>query len=111
MLPVKEKNLKDKWYEIIRIVKAQTDLGLMHYLVDVNYDFIILVKEYLNMIQARAEREVSPNTVKSYCYQLWYFIVFLRIKDLDILDLDGKPDILAQFKLWLKNPYRFYENI
>lgn len=107
----KEQSPKDKWYEIIRIVKAQTDLGLMYYLVDDNYDFITLVKEYLNMIQARAEREVSPNTVKSYCYQLWYFIIFLRIKDLDILDLDGKPDILAQFKLWLKSPYRFYENI
>ena len=111
MIETKEKSPKDKWYEIIRIVKAQTDLGLMYFLVDDNYDFITLVKEYLNMIQARAEREVSPNTVKSYCYQLWYFIVFLRIKDLDILDLDGNPDILAQFKLWLKNPYRFYENI
>lgn len=107
----KEKSPKDKWYEIVKIVKAQTDLGLMYYLVDDNYNFINLVKEYLNMIQARAEREVSPNTVKSYCYQLWYFIIFLKIRDLDILDLDGKPDILSQFKLWLKNPYRFYENI
>ncbi len=111
MIAGKEKSPKDKWYEIIRIVPAQTDLGVMYYLVDDKYNFITLVKEYLNMIQARAEREISPNTVKSYCYQLWYFIVFLRIKDLDILDLDGKPDILAQFKLWLKNPYRFYENI
>ena len=111
MRETKDKSPKDKWYEIIRIVPAQTDLGLMYYLIDDNYNFIELVKEYLNMIQARAEREVSPNTVKSYCYQLWYFIVFLRIKDLDILDLDGKPDLLAQFKLWLKNPYRFYENI
>lgn len=102
---------KDKWYENVRIEKAQMDLGLMYYLVDENYNFITHIKEYLNMIQARAERKVSPNTIKSYCYQLWYFIVFLRIKDLDILDLDGKPDILAQFKLWLKNPYRFYENI
>lgn len=102
---------KDKWYEKVRIEKAQMDLGLMYYLVDENYNFITHIKEYLNMIQARAERKVSPNTIKSYCYQLWYFIVFLRIKDLDILDLDGKPDILAQFKLWLKNPYRFYENI
>lgn len=111
MSKTKEKSPKDKWYEIVRIEKAQTDLGLMYYLVDYNYNFINLVKEYLNMIQARKEREVSPNTAKSYCYQLWYFIVFLKIRDLDILDLDGKPDILAQFKLWLKNPYRFYENI
>ena len=106
-----ENNAKDKWYERIKIVKAQTDSGLMYYLVDNDYNFIYLVKDYLNMIQARAEKEVSPNTIKTYCYQLWYFIVFLEIKNLDILDLDGKPDILAQFKLWLKNPYRFYENI
>lgn len=111
MIETKERSPKEIWYEIIRIVPAQTDLGLMYYLVDNKYNFIKLVKEYLNMIQARVEREVSPNTVKSYCYQLWYFVIFLKIKNLDILDLDGKPDILAQFKLWLKNPYRFYENI
>lgn len=107
----KDKSPKNKWYEKIKIVKAQTDLGEMYYLVDENYDFIPLTKEYLDIIQARAEREVSPNTVKAYCYQFWYFIVFLKIKGLEILDADGKPDILAQFKLWLKNPYRFYENI
>lgn len=108
---IKNKSLKEEWYEKIRIVAAQTDLGKMYYLVDDNYDFIPLIKEYLNMIQARAERELSPNTVKTYCYLLWYFVVFLKIKDLNILDLDGHPNILVQFKLWLKNPYRFYENI
>lgn len=105
------KSGKNIWYETIRIVKAQTDLGVMYYLVDENYDFIILVKDYLNMLQARAQHEVSPNTVKTYCYQLWYFIVFLRMKELDLLELDGRPDILVNFKLWLKNPYRFYRNI
>ncbi|MBZ9634878.1 tyrosine-type recombinase/integrase [Clostridium sp. FP1] len=108
---MKGNELKEQWYKKIRIVKAQTDLGEMFYIVDDNYDFIPLIKEYLNMIQARAEREVSPNTVKTYCYLLWYFVVFLKIKGLKILDLDGEPDILAKFKLWLKNPYRFYENI
>ena len=83
----------------------------MYYLMDENLDFILLVKEYLDMIQARAIREVSPNTIKTYCYNLWYFIVYLKIKGLGILDLDGKPDILTNFKLWLKNPYRFYENV
>ncbi|MGR5953167.1 hypothetical protein ACT7DP_15805 [Bacillus paranthracis] len=78
---------------------------------DENLDFIPLVKEYLDIIQARAEREVSPNTIRTYCYHLWYFVVFLKIKGLQILDIDGKPDILTKFKLWLKNPYRFYENV
>ena len=55
MIWIKEKSPKHKWYEIIWIVKSQTDLGLIYYLVNDNYDFINLVKEYLNMIQARAE--------------------------------------------------------
>ncbi|MED1285832.1 tyrosine-type recombinase/integrase [Bacillus mycoides] len=107
----KEKAIKDKWYEVVSIREAQTDNGTMYYLMDENLDFIPLVKEYLDMIQARAEREVSPNTIRTYCYNLWYFIVYLKIKGLDVLDLDGKPDILTNFKLWLKNPYRFYENV
>ncbi|WP_047155531.1 tyrosine-type recombinase/integrase [Aneurinibacillus tyrosinisolvens] len=106
-----EKAIKDKWHEVISIREAQTENGTMYYLMDENLDFIPLVKEYLDMIQARAEREVSPNTIKTYCYNLWYFIVFLKLRDLEILDLDGKPDILTKFKLWLKNPYRFYENV
>ncbi|WP_371748487.1 hypothetical protein [Peribacillus frigoritolerans] len=107
----KEKAIKDKWHEVVSIREAQTDNGKMYYLMDGNLDFIPLVKEYLDMIQARAEREVSPNTIRTYCYNLWYFIVYLKIKGLDVLDLDGKPDVLTNFKLWLKNPYRFYENV
>lgn len=102
---------KDKWHEVISIRKAQTDNGLMYFLVDENLDFVPLIKEYLDMVQARAEREVSPNTIRTYCYNLWYFVVYLKIKGIEILELDGKPEILTNFKLWLKNPYRFYENV
>ncbi|MDA2518597.1 tyrosine-type recombinase/integrase [Bacillus cereus] len=83
----------------------------MYYLMDEDLNFIPFVKDYLNMIQARAVQQVAPKTVQTYCYQFWYFIVFLKIKRLDILDLDGRPQILTDFKLWLKNPYRFYENV
>ncbi|MFB5583484.1 transposase [Bacillus albus] len=107
----KGKVIKDKWHEVISIREAQTDNGTMYYLMDENLDFIPLVKGYLDMIQARAEREVSPNTIRTYCYNLWYFIVYLKIKGLNILDLDGRPDILTNFKLWIKNPYRFYESV
>lgn len=107
----KGKVIKDKWHEVITIREAKTDNGTMYYLMDENLDFISLVKGYLDMIQARAEREVSPNTIRTYCYNLWYFIVYLKIKGLNILDLDGRPDILTNFKLWIKNPYRFYENV
>ncbi|TCD31472.1 tyrosine-type recombinase/integrase [Bacillus wiedmannii] len=104
-------NQKAKWHEVISIREAQTENGTMFYLVDENLDFIPLTKEYLDMIQARAERQVAPNTIRTYCYYLWYFMVYLKIKKLNILDLDGRPDILTNFKLWLKNPYRFYENV
>ncbi|MEH7461526.1 hypothetical protein V7166_05270 [Bacillus thuringiensis] len=96
-------NQKAKWHEVISIREAQTENGTMFYLVDENLDFIPLTKEYLDMIQARAERQVSLNTIRTYCYYLWYFIVYLKIKKLNILDLDGRPDILTNFKLWLKN--------
>ena len=103
--------LKQKWYQKIRIVEAQTDLGQIYYLMDEELNFIPYVKEYLDMIRARAEREVAPNTIRTYCYLLWYFIVYLTMKEWDVLDLDGQPDRLIQFKLWLNNPYRFYENV
>lgn len=101
----------DKWREIISIREAITDNGVMYYLMDDDLNFIPYVTDYLKVVQARAEREVAPNTVKTYCYHLWYFVVFLKIKRLDILDLDGRPQVLTDFKLWLKNPYRFYENV
>lgn len=107
----KGRDLNRKWHDTIRIVEAQTEERKLYYIVDENYDFIPLIKEYLDMIQGKAEREVSPNTAKTYCYLLWYFIVFLKIKGLGILDLDGRPEILVKFKQWLVNPYRLYENI
>ena len=49
----KEKTIKDKWHEIVSVREAQTGNGTMYYLMDENLDFILLVKEYLDMIQAR----------------------------------------------------------
>lgn len=104
-------NVRKKWSDKIKIAQAVTDLGTMYYLLDENYNFIPLIKEYLDMVQVRATTNTSPNTIKTYCHLLWYFLVFLRINDLNILDLDGRPQILVDFKMWLMNPYRFYENI
>ncbi|PER83971.1 transposase [Bacillus thuringiensis] len=108
---IKDRTLKEKWHEVFKIKEAQVNIGKVYYLVDEHLDFVPHIKEYLDMVQARANREISPNTIRTYCYNLWYFIVFLKIKKLEILDLDGQPNILIQFKLWLKNPYRFYENV
>ena len=63
----KEKVIKDKWHEVVSIREAQIDNGTMYYHMDENLDFIPLIKEYLDMIQVRAEREASPNTIRTYC--------------------------------------------
>lgn len=106
-----QKSLRERWNRKVRVAEAKTDLGVTYYLVDENDDFIPFVKEYLDMVQARLIHEVSPNTLRTYCSLLWHFIVFLNIRGLGILDLDGRPDLLVRFKLWLKNPYRLLENI
>lgn len=111
MVNCDELNMKKKWSEMIRIAEAKTDQGKMYYLLDDKCEFIPLIKEYLDVVQSRSAKEISPNTAKTYCYLLWYFVVFLRMNNLEILDLDGKPYILAQFKMWLKNPFRFNDNI
>ncbi|WP_055669062.1 tyrosine-type recombinase/integrase [Desnuesiella massiliensis] len=99
------------WGEKVEVAEAITKEGSMYYLVDENYEFIPVIKEYLDMIQSKATREVSPNTIRTYCYLLWYFQVFLYMNDLTVIDLEGRPEVLVKFKQWLKNPYRFYENI
>lgn len=104
-------NPKALWFEKIKIQEAKTVNGQMYFLLDENYDFIPFTKEFLQMIQSKSMSEVSPNTIKTYCYLLRYFIIFLKMNDLQILDLDGKPHHLTEFKLWLKNPYRFHNNI
>lgn len=57
----------DKWHEVISIREAQTNYGKMYYLMDENLDFIPLVKENLDMIQARAERENKSYRLPLYC--------------------------------------------
>lgn len=105
------KRAKKIWNEKIIIHKAIIDSNTTYCLLDENYDFIPIVTDYLDMIHMRSDEGLSPNTIKTYCYHFWYFIVFLKMNGLEILDLDGEPYLLSKFKFWLKNPFRFSENI
>lgn len=103
---------KEEWFETIRLSVAILDNGYkMYYLTDESYDFIEPIKSYLDMIRARAQVEPSPNTIRSYCYDLRYFIIFMRMNGWEIEDFDGCPEKLVEYKMWLKNPFRFYSNI
>lgn len=108
---VEEKSPKDKWYKQIQVVEACVNDMKTYYLIDENYNFIPLIKEYMDMLCARAEYILSPNTIRSYCNNFRYFIIFMKIHDLEFQDFDGQPCLLTNFKMWLKNPFRFYENI
>ncbi len=64
---------RDKWFKKINIVEAQTNYGKMYYIVDESYDFIPLVKEYLDMMQINDDQKVSPDTLYHYCNLLRYY--------------------------------------
>lgn len=103
---------KDDWFEEIRLSTATLENGYkMYYLTDESYDFIEPVKSYLDMVRARAQVEPSPNTIRSYCYDLRYFIIFMKMKGWKVEDFDGCPEKLVQYKMWLKDPFRFYSNV
>lgn len=99
----------DKWCGI-KIVLARTDDGEVYYLIDTeDFSFIPVVKHYIDLIVARAPGSISPNTTHTYCYQLRYFFAFLKQRNLDYHQVTYED--LVSFRLWLKNPYRFYGNI
>lgn len=100
----------DHWNGI-EIVLARTEQGEAYYLVDVDddYSFIPDVKSYLDLLHARARHFLSPNTSRTYCYHLRYFFSFLKQRNMDHLEITY--DDLVDFRLWLKNPYRFYDNV
>lgn len=99
----------DKWCGI-KIALARTDDGEIYYLVDTeDFNFIPVVKNYLDLIAARAPGSISPNTSYTYCYHLRYFFTFLKQKNLDYHKATYED--LVSFRLWLKNPYRFHGNV
>lgn len=103
---------KEEWFETVRLSKAILDNGYkMYYLTDEKYDFIEPIKSYLDMIRARAQVEPSPNTIRSYCYDLRYFVIFMKMRNWEIEDFDGCPEKLVEYKMWLKDPFRFYSNV
>lgn len=105
------KDVKQIWNEKFIIHKVIEESRVKYYLLDENYDFIPIITDYLDMVDLRSNNNLSPNTFKAYCYHMWYFMVFLDMNELNILDLDGEPYLLNKFKYWLKNPFRFYDNI
>ena len=102
---------KQYWFNKIQISRAIIDDIACYYLVDENLDFIPHAKSYIDMQIAKAGRNVSPSTIRTYCYGLRYFYIYLAIHNKTIEETDGDYDLMIGYKLWLQNPYRFNEAV
>ena len=70
-------------------------------LIDENSQPIVPVIKYLKYLDNVGKAE---NTLKSYCHQLKFYFQFLKEKEREYKDVD--LDLLAEFVLWLRNPYQ-----
>lgn len=99
---LKEKSQVDK----VKVQKIVTDMGYRYLLVDNNYAVIDEVSRYLTFLDVCGK---SPNTLRSYAYNLKLYYSYMRDKGYDPLKLfdnkNNKPiDILCSFMFWLQYP-------
>lgn len=102
---------KQYWFKKIQVSRAIVDGIECYYLIDDEMNFIPYAKNFIDLQIARSGENTSPNTLRTYCYGLRYFFIFLAINDKAIVDTDGDFDFLISYKLWLQNPYRFNDTI
>ncbi len=85
-----------------KVVAADVpDRGRMYYLVDDACEFIPEVKEFLDW---KAATKRAPATLKAYCSRLSWYYHFLPQRNVNVLE--ATPADLAEFVIWLCNPYR-----
>lgn len=97
-------SIDDRW-QGYTIVTARGEWGNISYLVDTHsFEFVPLVKDYIDHLVARAGGMISTNTTRAYCYSLRYLYTYLRLKGLSPLTLQYED--LVSFRLWLKAPLR-----
>lgn len=90
---------KQYWFNKIRICRAIVDDMECYYLVDENLDFFPHAKSFIDMQIAKAGRNVSPSTLRTYCYGLRYFYIYLAICEKTIEETDGDYDLMIGYKL------------
>ena len=83
------------------VVADVPERGQIYYLVDDQYDFIPLAKEFFDW---NAVTNRAPATLKAYCSRLLWYYRFLWQRHLRVLD--ATPADLTEFVIWLCNPYR-----
>ena len=92
-----------------RVMKVQiidTDKGERYILLDDNYIVVDEVYRFMKFLDAC---EKSPNTLKSYVYNLKHYYEYMNKQGIPVKDLcnnagHGPIDILSSFILWLQYP-------
>lgn len=102
---------KQDWFQRIQVCRAIVNNVPRYYLIDENLDFLPHAKAYIDMQVAQYGPNVSPNTLRTYCYGLRYFYIYLSIQNRTLDSTDGDYDFMISYKLWLQNPYRFCDGV
>lgn len=90
----------------MKVQFINTPKGTRYVLLDNEYRPVTVVNKYLKYLDNLGK---SPNTQRSYAYDLLLFCQFMDMKDISLLDLCNNPangpiDILSEFVLWLQYP-------
>jgi integrase/recombinase XerD len=93
--------------KICRMIAADVPgRGRMYYLVDEALNFVPEVKDFLDW---KAATKRAPATVKAYCTRLQWYYRYLWHHQLEVRE--ATPSDLADFVIWLCNPYRDVETV
>lgn len=90
----------------MKVQKISTPKGTRYILLDDNYVPVNVVNRYLKYLDNIGK---SPNTQRSYAYDLLLYLQYLQKKGVGILEIGtdsqkGPVEILGEFVLWLRYP-------
>jgi integrase/recombinase XerD len=90
----------------MKVQEINTPKGKRYVLLDDQFKPIGVVNKYLKFLDNLGK---SPNTQRTYAYDLLLYCQFMQKKGISLLDLCNNPergpiDILSEFVLWLQYP-------
>ena len=90
----------------MKVQEIETPKGKRHILLDDNYKPVSVINSYIKFLDIIRK---SPNTQRSYIYDLSLYMEYLNLKGIDVLEIcadseHGPLDILSEFIFWLQYP-------
>ena len=90
----------------MKVQRIQVNNSYAYIVIDDDYKPVTAVNKYLKYLYNIGK---SPNTLRTYAYDLLSYLRFLKEKNIDLMDICCKPDcgpidILSEFVIWLQYP-------